>query len=208
MARPVQASAEATRQKIVSSAASLFSERGHGATSMRDIARASGVSQATIHHYFGGKDALYRSCVAAMRADVDALRDEIVPLFGQGFDFDELFAQCIRRAFQFAVARKPALRLMMRHVIDAGSVEGAWRDGVLLPFLDMGRALLGPFSILPEDSLRLSIHSAQALLIRYALSEANEWESITGASGEAARAAIEEHLILAIRRLLGLAVGG
>jgi AcrR family transcriptional regulator len=48
------------RPEIVRAATSLFATRGVDATSMRDIAEASGVREAAIYRYFAGKDEMSR----------------------------------------------------------------------------------------------------------------------------------------------------
>jgi AcrR family transcriptional regulator len=47
-----------TRAKILSTALALFRERGFEATTVRDIARASGLSLGAAYHYFASKDAI------------------------------------------------------------------------------------------------------------------------------------------------------
>lgn len=51
-------SPEERRRQILASAVRLFSERGYGRTTTRDIARAAGISEGTIYTYFGSKQDL------------------------------------------------------------------------------------------------------------------------------------------------------
>jgi len=60
---------QSRREALVQSAIRLFGERGIGATSLRDVAKAAGVSPALAVHHFGGKEGL----VAA--ADEAAVRE-------------------------------------------------------------------------------------------------------------------------------------
>jgi AcrR family transcriptional regulator len=46
------------RDKVIAAAVQLFASRGVASTSMRQIARAVGVTDATLYHYFPSKDAL------------------------------------------------------------------------------------------------------------------------------------------------------
>lgn len=56
---------------------SLFGERGIEATSLREIARDTGVSPALVVHHFGGKDGLVAAVDrAALRAFGDAYADD------------------------------------------------------------------------------------------------------------------------------------
>ncbi len=60
---------EPTRELIVRRALQLFGERGIDATSLREVARAAGVSPALIVHHFSGKGGLVEAAdEAALRA--------------------------------------------------------------------------------------------------------------------------------------------
>ncbi len=50
---------EETQERLLDTAADLFSQQGYAGVSMRDIARAVGITQAAIYHHFTNKDALY-----------------------------------------------------------------------------------------------------------------------------------------------------
>jgi AcrR family transcriptional regulator len=52
------------RARIRDAALRLFAERGIGATTIRDIAKAAGVSGGLVRHHFGSKEALRDACDA------------------------------------------------------------------------------------------------------------------------------------------------
>jgi AcrR family transcriptional regulator len=52
---------EKSRQQILDSALKLFSHRGYGATSVRDIAEAAGVSKGNVYHHFPDKETIFRA---------------------------------------------------------------------------------------------------------------------------------------------------
>jgi AcrR family transcriptional regulator len=54
---------EERRAEVLRRAFHVFDERGYGAVSMRDLARALGTSTGTLYHYFDGKEALFRALV-------------------------------------------------------------------------------------------------------------------------------------------------
>jgi AcrR family transcriptional regulator len=54
---------EQTQERLLNAAAELFSKKGYAGVSMRDIARAVGITQAAIYHHFPNKDALYIATV-------------------------------------------------------------------------------------------------------------------------------------------------
>lgn len=58
MARPRAATYGDQQAQILSAAAALFSRRGYTATTMNEVAAASGVSKATLYHYFKDKSGL------------------------------------------------------------------------------------------------------------------------------------------------------
>lgn len=53
-----------TMDKILSSAAELFSERGYHGTSVRDVTLKANVNLASINYHFGDKQRLYREVIA------------------------------------------------------------------------------------------------------------------------------------------------
>jgi AcrR family transcriptional regulator len=52
------------RARIRDAALALFAERGFAASSIREIAKAAGVSPGLVQHHFGTKDALREACDA------------------------------------------------------------------------------------------------------------------------------------------------
>ena len=52
---------ERSRRQILDAALSLFSHRGYGATSVRDIADSAGLSTGNVYHHFPDKETIYRT---------------------------------------------------------------------------------------------------------------------------------------------------
>ena len=52
---------ERSRAQILESALTLFSHRGYGATSVRDIAESAGVSKGNVYHHFPDKETIFRA---------------------------------------------------------------------------------------------------------------------------------------------------
>ncbi|MGJ3242922.1 MAG: TetR/AcrR family transcriptional regulator [Opitutales bacterium] len=76
---------EKTRRKILDGARRVFLERGPDGSSMKDLARASGVTQSLIHHHFGSKDALWEAVQAdALDQMLEAMRPRLSRVFRQG----------------------------------------------------------------------------------------------------------------------------
>lgn len=51
---------ERSREQILTSALKLFSHRGYGATSVRDIAEDAGLSKGNVYHHFPDKETIFR----------------------------------------------------------------------------------------------------------------------------------------------------
>jgi AcrR family transcriptional regulator len=79
-----QRQAEATRRRILASAARLFAEQGYTATTMEAIARAAGISLAALYLHFPGRaamvGALAHEIVAAPELDVEQVVREVDPV--------------------------------------------------------------------------------------------------------------------------------
>ena len=77
---------EPTRAEILAAASALFAEHGYDGTSLRAIARASGVSQPLIHHHFGSKDELWSQVLASI---VESFASAQAPQFELGEGSEE-----------------------------------------------------------------------------------------------------------------------
>ena len=54
---------EKSRQQILDAALKLFSHRGYGATSVRDIAEEAELSKGNVYHHFPDKEAIFRALI-------------------------------------------------------------------------------------------------------------------------------------------------
>lgn len=69
MGRPRQTEARDTRQEVLDAALELFAEKGYFGASLRDIARAVGVRESALYHYFSSKEALFEELVVDRRPE-------------------------------------------------------------------------------------------------------------------------------------------
>jgi TetR/AcrR family transcriptional regulator len=65
MARPRAATYDDQRAQILKAAADLFARKGYTAATLNEVAAASGVSKATLYHYFSDKHALLEDIVGS-----------------------------------------------------------------------------------------------------------------------------------------------
>lgn len=205
MARPVNADGERTRSRILEAARLMVSSHGIDGVSIRDIARESGVSLATVHHYFGTKEALHAACIDDMYRDLAELRAALAPALGPGRTFAQAVDEVVRRAFRFAVDHHASQRLLMRTVIERG-LDPERREGVLKPFLAEASALLSALSGRPAYELRFLLQSLTYLAMRYSIAQDEELQAVAEVTDPAlARARVEDHLVELARRMLGVA---
>lgn len=216
MARPVNADAQATQARILSTAYDLFASRGIDGASIRDIAKGAGVSLAMVHHYFGSKQGLYEACIGAMLKELGGLRSELEVHFAKGeLPPPAILAEAVRLGFRYARKHRTAVRLLQRSLVDTGELDAKVREESVLPFLDTISEVLGQLAGRPARMMRLPIQSALFLVVRFAITSERE---ITAIAGEAVKntkprkdvpppiVAVEDHLVDATLRLLGLPV--
>lgn len=79
MARPRAARYEQARQEILHAAARLFAQRGYTAATMSEVARESGLSKATLYHYFGDKQAILEEIALTHVRRLQAVIQEQMP---------------------------------------------------------------------------------------------------------------------------------
>jgi AcrR family transcriptional regulator len=66
------------RARIRDAALTLFAERGIEAATIRDIAKAAGVSSGLVRHHFGSKEGLRDACDAYALERLKSLKEEVV----------------------------------------------------------------------------------------------------------------------------------
>ncbi len=126
---------EQTRQEILDAAKGLFLAQGYTATSMRQVARAVGITPAAIYNHFPGKDEIFTSLLQQ-----EAPYDELFALTdGMQDDTPEgLLGQMLRGAIELVAEHQDYLRLAM---IDAQEREGATLAGFLPQILPRAQEL-------------------------------------------------------------------
>lgn len=92
---------------ILTKASELFYERGYGATSIRDIAEAVGISSSTMYHHFTNKQEVLFAIVSNFMSDfveatVPGLRD-------RSRTPSERIRDCVRTHLRFSEERRPEL---------------------------------------------------------------------------------------------------
>jgi AcrR family transcriptional regulator len=74
------------RRQLLDAGAALFAEHAYEEISMRDIAKAAGVSKPLLYHYFPSKIDLFKAAVAEKAAELQA----VIEPSGEGTPFEQL----------------------------------------------------------------------------------------------------------------------
>lgn len=201
MARPVHADAAKTRARILEAAGTAFANRGVGSTSIRQVAAAAEVSLAMVHHYFGSKGGLYEACIAEMYDELTGLREQLGQVLEAGGDVDAIIERAVRAGFRFGRAHQVAVRLLFREISTLGQLDESRQEANQRPFLDDASRALSILCGRPAAELRLPLQSATMLVARYCISSERELALFTDDAGDPV-AAIEEHLVAAVRALI------
>jgi AcrR family transcriptional regulator len=76
------------RRQLIDAGAELFAKHAYEEISMRDVARAAGVSKPLLYHYFPSKTELFKAAVAEKAAELG----ELIEPSGQGTPLEQLAA--------------------------------------------------------------------------------------------------------------------
>ncbi|MBT3222656.1 MAG: TetR/AcrR family transcriptional regulator [Proteobacteria bacterium] len=217
MARPTNADSEATRKKLLAAAGELFSAKGPRGVSLREVARASGLSLGTVQYYFKNKEGLHRACREAAFAGLadgwapmgqmlDGVASDAHSAKDAGIRFDAALEEGVRRSFRFSHANGALLRIIMRPLIDDGELDERWMEIGLVPFLDRASAAAAEFVGKPASDIRFDLQCITALGMRFALSSPRELARLAGlppeTSVEEALQHTEDGLVRVAQRIL------
>jgi AcrR family transcriptional regulator len=113
MGRGRAAGYEGQRELILACAARLFAQRGYAATSMNEVALASGLSKATLYHYYRDKYALLVSIAQTHVSQLQAIVNEVR---AQRLTPDEHLRELIRRIVAEYAGAQDAHRVLTEDV--------------------------------------------------------------------------------------------
>jgi len=142
------------RDSILTGAARAFARAGYAATSMEDIAEASGITKLIVYRHFGSKEELLGAVVARK---VDPINQERLALLAQASGLEGILEAFLRPALVMA-AGDPATCKMMGRLHAEGLMPMIARrhfQDVAARFLAVLRAALPH---LPDEELTWRIH--------------------------------------------------
>jgi len=110
--------AKATKMKILKKARELFSKKGFDATTVDDIAEASGVNKALIYYYFQNKSGLYSEIMSGL---FDAIYNEVEQSSKQLTSSMHKLEVFVDTYTQYANKNPYFPALLLRELSDSGS---------------------------------------------------------------------------------------
>ncbi|MFN8643491.1 MAG: helix-turn-helix domain-containing protein [Candidatus Binatia bacterium] len=114
--RRAPTAAAATRARVLRQAERMFARRGYGATSLREVAAASGVRLFTIQHHFGSKAQLFEAVMSRWDAEVEALVGAVLA----AAPADQVIERVVDALFDFFQARRDRVALHARAAFGEG----------------------------------------------------------------------------------------
>ena len=187
-----------SRERILTSALEIFSERGFDGTTTREIAACARVNLGLIKYYFDGKEKLWRAAVDRIFESLwSGIARNVTPTLGDRRAIADLLRECVR----FAAHNPAFVRLMndegkrdgprLRWLVDR---HGKRMFALVTALLESGRGA-GLVPDVPAVHLYYSLLGSIGLIF----SQAPECRRLTGKDPTASEAMIEAHADALVR---------
>ena len=116
---------EAKRAAILAAASTAFGRAGFDATSTSAIARAAGVSERIVFHYFGSKHGVLEACSASEASAFAAIE---LPSHADGIDYERL----VTATFDWLASNRMIRRLWAEgDDRTVGALRRGWQAGIV-----------------------------------------------------------------------------
>lgn len=206
MARPTNADSARTVETIITAALAVIAEsRRVDDLSLRQVAQRAGVGLSTVQYYFATRDALLDACLDGYHQRLTALASELVTeLSAQTRPVHEQIEHTVRTFFRFAQREKTLIQLRVSTTLTHREARTLARDQLGAAIIREAAKALAPHAGASLIEARFAVHSMSALIVRSALASDVELESITEQTGPAALDVIEEQLVRAAMKMLGI----
>jgi AcrR family transcriptional regulator len=186
-----------SRERILDAATALFADLGFEGASTRKIGSAAGANIAMIAYHFGDKEGLYAAVLHATHDRLLAI--ELPSPLPRGPE--QRIRALVSSAYAFGRSHRGEVRLLMRHVIEHGSLPDAVRSEGTARLFQKVTELTEALDLPGLANKRLELMSLNHLITRYILSDLADVSMLVGA--EDPEEAISRHLgDIAIRLML------
>jgi AcrR family transcriptional regulator len=114
----------ANRAAIIAAARDVFSERGYGSTSVRDVIRRTALASGTFYNYFHDKESLFR---AVVEESAEQIRARVQAARRQAGTLEEFVEAGYREYFRFLATEPEAFELMRRN---SGTIRAMFNEPI------------------------------------------------------------------------------
>lgn len=180
------------RQRVLDEATRLFSERGYVAVSTGDVARAAGVAEGSVFHYFGSKQELLRAVGERYGAEfASAMFSGVQPVASSA-----TVEQVVARAFEFVARSWPGFGVFLLSDGPAAAPLAQEANRTVVT-----RAVEGVLEGWGEQGVMPKVDARVVAELLFGLVEAALRACFTG-SGDVTRERYENEAVAAISRIL------
>lgn len=151
VATAVTKKSEETRTRILEAALALFGKRGFENTTMRDIAKESGVALGAAYYYFDSKDALVMAFYSRAQRDLDPLLEDAL---SDTRGLEERLRAVIDVKFKYFAPNRKLLGALSIHIDPQHPLSPFSEESRAIRERDIGflaNAVQGSQTRIPED---------------------------------------------------------
>jgi AcrR family transcriptional regulator len=207
MGRPINANAAETRADLLRVAIEHFGRDGFRRATTRRIAEEVGVSFATVHHYFGTKEALYAECIAAAFTQLLEVGAEVASILVTPPE-ESRVARAVRHGFRALSANQSRSRFLLRaFVFEDPELVAKNVPAHRTQLLEGALSLLGVGGDEAAAEARNVRLIGLGMLITRFVAASDFERDILGDSAFAASGAIEDYLVFVAESTIGADVG-
>jgi AcrR family transcriptional regulator len=163
-------------ERILEAATALFGELGFEGASTRKIGSVAGANIAMIAYHFGDKEGLY---TAVLHATHDRLLAIELPSPLPGGP-EQRVRGLVSAAYAFGCSHRGEVRLLMRHVIEHGSLPDSVRSEGTARLFQKVTELTEALDLPGLANKRLELMSLNHLITRYILSDLADVAMLVG----------------------------
>ena len=202
MARPVNADAAATKQRILETACQLLETVSPSSFSNREVARRADVSIAMVSHHFGSKQGLIDACIQTMYPGLDEIAVDLQSQIAGGTPLATVLDDAVIRCYRHARRFRAFIRILNVGVIDSGALDGRLRPTFEFPGVSQLATVLATMLGIPELEAKLRLKTIMFVVTRYAAGNDQALSDLVSLSTDEATAAVEGHLQAVVRALI------
>ena len=131
---PRRISSDLRRAGILDAATDLFSRRGFAGATMKQLAKACGITEPALYRYYSSKEELYAAVLGSVktRIDVEAFLSELE----ESDDLSEILSGLAEFIVSRYTQRRELSRLLLRCSLDGHSQTGQAFNDLRRPFVD------------------------------------------------------------------------